>query len=93
MSEGKVCNWHLVDTRWGKNPTAVTIHTLVAEVNEYEFCMIDYAVNSLNGYVHEWNAENIQNAIDFCKPFLATMGVRGKSTLKGIDFPKVDIVI
>ena len=40
------CRWHLQDTRWPKDSKAVTVHSLVVNINEYEFCMIDYTVNA-----------------------------------------------
>lgn len=88
---GKVCMWHLQDTRWGESPTSVAIHTLCIEVNEYEFCMIDYTVNALDGYKHEWTAENIAKVIDYCKPILKVMDVRGDLEIKGVEFPKTKV--
>ena len=88
-----VCNWHLKDTRWGKNPTVVTIHTLVVNINKYEFCMIDYAVNALNGYKHEWTNENVSKALQFLTPYLKAMGIRGKHAVYGVAFPKTFIKI
>ncbi len=88
-----VCNWHLKDTRWGDTPTAVVIHSLVIDLNEYEFCMIDYTVNALNGHKHEWTEANVQKALDYCKPILKVMGVKGKKTIKGVSFPATEIKI
>jgi hypothetical protein len=88
-----VCNWHLKDTRWGENPTAFAIHSLVIDVNEYEFCMIDYTVNALDGYKRQWTSENVQKAVDYCEPILKVMGVKGKVTIKGMSFPATDAKI
>jgi hypothetical protein len=89
----KVCMWHLQETRWGKKPTSVVIHTLCVEVNKYEFCMIDYTVNALDDYKHEWTNENIAKAIDYCKPILKVMGVKGNLEIKGVEFPKTQLKI
>lgn len=91
--EGKVCLWHLQDTGWGDKPTVVVIHTLCIDINEYEFCMIDYTVNALDGYQHEWTNENIAKVIDFCKPILKVMNVKGSLEIKGIEFPKTKITV
>lgn len=88
-----ICNWHLKDTRWGGDPTGVAIHSLVITINESEFCMIDYTVNALDGYKHEWNAENVQKAIEFCKPILKAMDVKGKLTIKGVEFPRKEFTV
>jgi len=86
-----VCNWHLQDTRCGKNPSSVKIHTLVININKYEFCMIDYTVNALDGYKHQWTKENIDKALKFLTPYLKAMGVRGKHAVYGVEFPKTFI--
>ena len=91
--ERKVCLWHLQDTRWGDKPTAVAIHSLCIDINEYEFCMIDYTVNALDGYKHEWTKENIAKVIDYCKPILKVMDVKGGLQIKGIEFPKTKIQV
>ncbi len=91
--ERKVCLWHLQDTRWGDNPTTVVIHSLCIDINEYEFCMIDYTVNALDGYQHEWTKENIAKVIDYCKPILKVMDVKGSLEIKGIEFPKTKILV
>jgi hypothetical protein len=91
-----VCNWHLKDTRWGEGDDtsdSVSIHTLCININEYEFCMIDYTVNALDGYEHEWTEQNIKKAVDFCKPILKAMDVKGELTIKGISLPKTEIKI
>ncbi len=90
---GKVCMWHLQDTRWGENPTSVVIHTLCIEVSEYEFCMIDYTVNALNGYKHEWTKENVTKVLDYCRPILKVMGVSGNLEIIGVSFPKTKISV
>ena len=90
------CNWHLKDTRWGEGDdlsNSVAINSLCIDINENEFCMIDYTVNALDGNKHEWTEENIQKVIEFCKPILKAMDVRGKLTIKGISFPKTEIQI
>ena len=83
-----VCSWHLQDTRWPEDSDAVKIHSLVIVINEYETCMIDYTVNALNGYKKVWDEESVQTAIDFCKPILRAMKIRGNLSIKGIEFPK-----
>jgi hypothetical protein len=89
----KVCMWHLQDTKWGAKPTSVVIHTLCVEINEYEFCMIDYAVNALDGYEHEWTNENIAKVVEYCKPILKVMDVRGDLEIIGVEFPKTEITV
>ena len=91
--EKKVCLWHLQDTRWGDKPTAVAIHSLCIDINEHEFCMIDYTVNALDGYQREWTRENIDKAIDYCKPILKVMDVKGSLEINGIEFPKTKILV
>ena len=88
-----VCNWHLKDTRWGDDPKGVAIHSLVITINKSEFCMIDYAVNALDGYKHEWSAENVQKAIEFCKPIAKAMDVKGRLTIKGVEFPETEFTV
>ena len=91
-----LCNWHLKDTRWGEDDDtsdSVAIHSLCIDINENEFCMIDYTVNALDGYKHEWTEENIQKAIEFCKPILKAMDVKGKLVIKSVEFPKTEITI
>ncbi len=83
-----VCNWHLKDTRWADSGDAVRIHTLVVKITQYEFCMIDYTVNALDGYRHEWTKENIRKAIKFVTPYLKAMGIKGKHEVYGVEFPK-----
>jgi len=95
MSElyDKVCCWHLQDTRWGDKPTSVAIHTLVVDINEYEFCMVDFTVNALDGYKHVWTDENIDKAITFCKRILKAMEVTGTVEIYGVEFPKTKLKI
>ncbi len=88
-----VCNWHLKDTRWDECSDAVRIHTIVAKINKYEFCMIDYTVNSLNGYKHEWTKENINKALKFIKPYLKAMGIKGKLEVYGVEFPRKYVTV
>jgi len=95
MANSNLCIWHLKDTRWREDADpGVVIHSLVIDLTEYEFCIIDYTVNSLNGYKHEWTEENIKKAIDFCKPILKAMDVKKrKLTIQGIEFPKTNFEI
>lgn len=88
-----VCNWHLKDTRWGKSPKGVKIHTLVVNINKYEFCMIDYTVNALNGYKHEWTTESVNNALKFIKPYLKAMDIKGEHAVYGVEFPRTYVVV
>lgn len=88
-----VCNWHLQDTRWGDSPNGVEIHSLVVNINKYEFCLIDYTVNSLNGYKHEWTKENVDNALKFIKPYLKAMGIKGEHAVYGVEFPRTYVVV
>ena len=82
------CRWHLQDTRWPKDSKAVTVHSLIVNIDEYEFCMIDYTVNAADGYKHVWNEENVQKVIAFSKPILKAMNIKGNLTIKGVEFPK-----
>ena len=94
MANFKVCNWHLKDTRWGDNENnSVAVHSLCIDINKDEFCMIDYTVNALNGYKHEWNETNILKVINYCKPILQAMDVKGKLDIYGIEFPKTNFEI
>lgn len=87
------CRWHLKDTRWPDDSPVVTTHSLTVDINEDEFCMIDYTVNAADGYKHEWNEENVQAVIDFCKRILTAMDVKGNLTIKGVDFPKTAFIV
>lgn len=88
-----VCRWHLQDTRWGDDPKGVAIFSLVITINNSEFCMIDYTVNALDGYKHEWTDENVQKAIEFCKPILKIMDVTGKLKILGMEFPETEFTV
>ncbi len=55
--------------------------------------MIDYTVNALDGYKHEWTSENIAKVVDYCKPILKVMGVKGNLEIKGVEFPKTQLKI
>lgn len=91
--ERKVCLWHLQDTRWEEDPKGVEIHSLCIDINENEFCMIDYTVNALDGYKHEWTKENIAKVLDYCKPILKVMGVSGDLEIICTSFPKTKIQV
>jgi hypothetical protein len=83
------CNWHLEDTRWEEDntPDNVTTYSLIIDINQDEFCMIDYTVETLDEHKHEWTEANIQKAIAYCKPILNAMHVGGNLSIGHFAFP------
>jgi hypothetical protein len=89
MIEDKVCMFHVKDTKWGKNPTNIDIHTLVVCIDEYSFGMFDVAVNK----DHEFNEDSITKTIKNWKPVLKALRVKGNKEIYGVAFPKTMVKI
>jgi hypothetical protein len=89
MVEDKVCMFHVKDTKWGKNPTSVDIHTLCVDIDDYSFGMFDVAVNK--GCV--LNDDIVANIIKKWKPVLKALNVKGNREIYGVEFPKTKVKI
>jgi hypothetical protein len=85
----EICMFHVKDTKWGKNPANVDIHTICVDLSDDSFAMFDVAVNK----GHQFNENSVDNIVRQWKPVLKSMGVKGTVELYGVEFPKTTITI
>jgi len=89
MIEDKVCMFHVKDTKWGKNPKSMDIHTLCVVIDQYSFGMFDVALHK----GQEFNEDSIAKTIKNWKPVLKALRVKGNTEIYGVAFPKTMVRI